>query len=108
LVDLPITLPFQSPDNRSALHLYPIVLHDTAARGRVFGELRAASINVNVHYIPVHLQPDYARRFGFRAGDFPSAEAYYAGAISLPIFFDLTDEMQDGVVSAVRQSVGER
>ncbi|WP_280154594.1 UDP-4-amino-4,6-dideoxy-N-acetyl-beta-L-altrosamine transaminase [Piscinibacter sp. XHJ-5] len=105
LKELPLVLPFRSPDARSALHLYPVVLRDSTDRKRVFEELRAAGIAVNVHYIPVHLQPDY-RRFGFQRGDFPNAEAYYAGAISLPIYFDLTDELQDRVVAALQRIVG--
>ncbi len=59
--------------------------------------MRAAQIGVNVHYIPIHTQP-YYRRLGFRAGDFPAAERYYARAISLPLFPGLTDDQQDFVV----------
>ena len=46
---------------------------------------RAAGILVNVHYIPIHLQP-YYRRFGFQRGDYPVAERYYSRAISLPMY----------------------
>ena len=100
LARLPLKLPHQTPDAYSALHLYPIVLHDVSQRRAVYDGLRAAGIAVNVHYIPVHLQP-YYRRLGFRPGDFPAAEAYYAGALSLPIYFDLTDELQDRVIAAL-------
>src|SRR5439155_10028137 len=96
---------FRSPDALSALHLYPVVLRDPARRLDAFQQLRGAGIGVNVHYIPVHTQP-YYRRLGFKAGDFPRAEAYYAGAISLPIYFDLTDALQDRVVAALRSIVG--
>jgi len=58
-----------------------------------------------VHYIPVHLQP-YYRQLGFAPGQFPNAEAYYAGAISLPLYFDLTDVQQDIVVAALRVALG--
>ncbi|HSO79118.1 MAG TPA: DegT/DnrJ/EryC1/StrS family aminotransferase, partial [Chromatiaceae bacterium] len=67
-------------------------------RARVFATLRAAGIGVNVHYIPVHTQPDYAR-FGFKHGDFPQAEAYYANAISLPLFPTMTEAEQDRVMA---------
>jgi dTDP-4-amino-4,6-dideoxygalactose transaminase len=66
----------------------------------IYDGLRSAGIAVNVHYIPVHLQP-YYRRLGFRAGDFPIAESYYSGAISLPIYFDLTDELLNRVIAAL-------
>ena len=64
--------------------------------------LRAAGIGVNVHYIPVHTQPHY-RRLGFAPGQFPAAEAYYAQAVSLPMFPTLTDAQQGTVVAALRQ-----
>lgn len=103
LAGLPLLTPHQDPHNQSALHLYPVQV-DTAACGRsrreVFDALRAAGIGVNVHYIPVHTQP-YYRRLGFRDGDFPVAEAYYARALSLPLYYGLTTAEQDRVVAAL-------
>jgi UDP-4-amino-4,6-dideoxy-N-acetyl-beta-L-altrosamine transaminase len=100
LAGLPLDLPTRAADGYSALHLYPIVARDASRRRMMYDGLRAAGIGVNVHYIPVHLQP-YYRRLGFRAGSYPNAEAYYAGAISLPIYFDLTDKLQDVVVATL-------
>jgi UDP-4-amino-4,6-dideoxy-N-acetyl-beta-L-altrosamine transaminase len=106
LADLPLELP--PPSEESAWHLYPVRLRQPQRRRAVFDALRAAGIGVNVHYIPVHLQPWY-RRLGFRPGDFPNAEAYYAGALSLPLWPGLSDAMQDAVVarfaSALREAV---
>jgi len=100
LADLPLTLPARRPDRVSAWHLYAVEI-DTrksgATRAAVFAAMRRAGIGVNVHYIPIHTQP-YYRRLGFRAGDFPAAERYYARAISLPLFPAMTDEQQDFVV----------
>jgi dTDP-4-amino-4,6-dideoxygalactose transaminase len=73
-------------------------------RRAVFDGLRAAGIGVQVHYIPVHLQP-YYRRLGFKEGDFPVAEAYYARAISLPMYAALTDAQQDFVVEQLLRLV---
>jgi UDP-4-amino-4,6-dideoxy-N-acetyl-beta-L-altrosamine transaminase len=106
LAGLPLTRPQRAADRLSALHLYPIVLHDAARRRPVFEALRAADIGVNVHYIPVHLQPYYRELNGSGPGDFPHAEAYYAGAISLPIYYTLTDDLQDQVVAALRSALG--
>ena len=104
LADLPLTRPWQHPDSASAWHLY-VVQVDAARRRDIFGALRAAGIWVNVHYIPVHTQPYYRERFGFKHGDFPHAEAYYAGAISLPMYAALTDAQQQRVVDAVRAAL---
>src|SRR3546814_8053368 len=87
-------LPYQSPDAHSALHLYPVQIEDASQRRRVFEGMRTAGIGVNVHYIPVHLQP-YYRRLGHATGRYPHAEAYYSRALSLPIFPTLKDAQQD-------------
>lgn len=100
LSNLPLTTPWQDPDGRSAYHLYPIRLDIDRlrkTRREIFDELRAAGIGVNVHYIPVHLQP-YYRALGFKDGDYPNAERYYAGAITLPLFATMTDEEQATVI----------
>ena len=103
LADLPLTLPYQSTYQRSALHLYPIQVtqHD---RRTVFDALRTAGLGVNVHYIPVHTQP-YYRDLGFSLGDFPQSESYYNSAISLPMFPIMTDDEFDHVVTSVRAAV---
>jgi UDP-4-amino-4,6-dideoxy-N-acetyl-beta-L-altrosamine transaminase len=105
LADLPLTLPTPQPEAESAWHLYVVRLQTERlqhSHRQIFEGLRAAGIGVNVHYIPVHLQP-YYRDLGFAAGDFPQAEAYYAQAISLPLFPAMTDEQQDFVVDQLRR-----
>lgn len=103
LAPLPVELPWQHPDTESAFHLYVIRLQLGRIRRthrQVFEELRAQGIGVQLHYIPVHLQPYYRDR-GFQSGDFPVAEAYYQEAISLPLYADLTDAQQDQVVAVL-------
>jgi UDP-4-amino-4,6-dideoxy-N-acetyl-beta-L-altrosamine transaminase len=104
LRELPIVLPYQDPNARSAYHLYPIqtdIDRGGVNRRELFDRLRARGIGVNVHYIPVHLQPYYRDR-GFAPGYCPTAERYYANALSLPLYFGLTSEQQDEVVAALR------
>jgi len=101
LADLPLVRPHQDAAGRSALHLYPIQVED---RARVFAHLRENGIGVNVHYIPVHLQPHYAA-MGFARGDFPVAEAYYDRAISLPLHPGLTEADQDRVVEVLGEAL---
>lgn len=101
LADLPLTRPRQYPDSASACHLYPILV---ANRARVFAALRNAGIGVNVHYIPVHTQPFWTAR-GFAQGDFPKSEAYYAQAISIPLYAGLSDEDQEKVIAALAEAL---
>ncbi len=106
LKDLPIILPTRHPENGSALHLYPIQIKAESGKTRkqVFDHLRANDIGVNVHYIPVHTQP-YYQAMGFATGDFPNSEAYYQAAISLPLYYDLTEAEQDTVVAVLTQAL---
>jgi UDP-4-amino-4,6-dideoxy-N-acetyl-beta-L-altrosamine transaminase len=107
LRETPYVTPFQHPDTRSAYHLYPIRV-PFGQRRRVYDTLHRAGVLVNVHYIPIHTQP-YYRALGFRHGDFPNAEHYYAEALSLPMFVDLTDAQAGRVVDVLcdRQTLTE-
>jgi len=103
LAALPLVRPIELPDRVSSLHLYVVEIdeaHCATARATVFNRLRSAGIGVNVHYIPIHLQP-YWRDRGFGTGDFPNAEAYYHRALSLPLFPAMTDGQQDTVAGAL-------
>lgn len=108
LKNLPLQLPQLDALDESAWHLYVVRVKDNSARAdrrAVFDALRAADIGVNVHYIPVHLQP-YYRRLGFKPGDFPQAEQYYREALSLPLYAALTDAQQDRVVAQLERVLG--
>ncbi len=102
LAPLPLILPRVVPEAYSAWHLYVIQMKDDAPmdRARLFAALRRDQIGVNVHYIPVHLQP-YYRQLGFKKGDFPHAETYYARALSIPIYAGMSDSQQDQVVDCL-------
>lgn len=108
LTGLPLQLPKAQAGAESAWHLYVVqVRFDQLAltQRELFDGLRAAGIGVNLHYIPVHLQP-YYRESGFTEGDYPQAERYFSEAITLPLFPDLTDEQQDYVVEQLRRLIG--
>ena len=101
--NLPITTPHQHPDTNSAWHLY-IIRVDRARHRAIFDALREAGIGVNLHYMPVYLQP-YYRDLGFAPGLCPHAEDYYAEAISIPMFPAMTDEEQQAVIDEVIKAV---
>lgn len=107
LTGLPVTTPWQHSDGYSGLHLYVIRLQLDAlqkSHRQVFESLRAQGVGVNLHYIPVHTQP-YYQRMGFKQGDYPQAEGYYAEAISLPMFQTMSEEQQDSVIAALRKAL---
>jgi perosamine synthetase len=86
-------------------HLYTTQI-DFAALGRtrpqVMAELREAGIGTQVLYIPVHLQPWYRDTFGYGPDKCPAAEAFYARALSLPLYPTMTDEDVAQVIARIR------
>lgn len=107
LEGLPLILPTVLPDRTSAWHLYAVEIDESRTsrrRAEVFQRLRDARIGANVHYIPIHTQP-YYQRLGFRPGDFPAAEAYYARALSLPLFPTMTLAQQQRVAGVLRKAL---
>ena len=107
LKDLPLKVPYHSPNSYSAVHLYVIRLKlneiDMSHR-EVFENLRRLEIGVNLHYIPIHLHPFYKNK-GFNYGDFPESEKYYSEAISLPMYTNLSLAAQDKVIEALVASL---
>ncbi len=104
LKDLPIRLPFVQSENRSAFHLYVVRIKGGATaktHKQAFDELRQRNYGVQLHYVPVHLQP-YYRNLGFNPGDYPEAEAYGESAISIPLYPSLTNQEQDRVIEAMK------
>lgn len=103
--ELPLIRPWRDPKGSSSWHLYVIQLaldRVKKSHRQAFEELREAGVGVNLHYIPVHLQPFY-RNLGFKPGDFPEAEKYYRGAITLPIFSRMTQDELNFVIAQVRK-----
>lgn len=99
LADLPVDLP---PAAQSGgLHGYHLFVIGVDNRRDVFQSLRRAGIGVQVHYVPIHYH-GVSTDILIPHGGFPHAEHYYARAISLPVFPDLTDEEQDYVVATLR------
>jgi len=99
-----LLVPAVSPDRTSAWHLY--VLRLKADRLRInrdvfIQELAAAGVTCSVHFIPLHLHPFYQRKYGYKRGDFPVAEAQYECTLSLPIYPGMTDEEVEYVIWAV-------
>jgi dTDP-4-amino-4,6-dideoxygalactose transaminase len=101
-----VSLLTEIPGRHCSYHLLVARLRAGGERRlRVVERLHAAGVRVQVHYIPVHLQPWYRRRFDFREGDFPQAESYYSGCISLPLFPRMTEGDVDRVCGALRAAL---
>lgn len=97
-----VGLPHEYSWARSVFHLYVVRVQDREALQE---HLKSKGIGTGIHYpVPLHLQKAYAH-LGFKAGDFPVAEAAASEIVSLPMFPQLTDDDQRYVVQEIRQYV---
>lgn len=104
LSGLPLQTPWQHPDTESSFHLYPICIDSNQSKvtqRELYEGLKAAGINVNLHYIPVYRQP-YYEALGFKTGYCPEAEKYHQQAISIPLHPSLSVEEQNKIIQAIR------
>lgn len=105
---LPGVKPLRAREDAShAYHLYVMRLDTTNGlqRENIFGELRAAGIGANVHYIPIHLHPFYQTHFKVPQGELPNSEQAYQQLLSLPIFPAMTSADVDRVAQAVHDVI---
>jgi dTDP-4-amino-4,6-dideoxygalactose transaminase len=101
---LPIVTPWQHPDGVSSYHLYPIRISKSdhgLTQKQVYKALHLANIKVNLHYIPVYLQPFFKNK-GFKRGYCKNAENYFQEAISLPMYAEMTQAQQEEVCEQIR------
>lgn len=93
----------------SGNHLYVGEVNFTSlkmSKAQLFRKFKEKSINLHLHYIPIYRQPFYADKFPVKMTDFPAAENYYQGAITLPVFPDMNDEEVNRVISSVKEFIG--
>ena len=103
-----IVIPKETEHTKSAWHIYVIQFcldKLKVSRKKIFEELRKQGIGVQVHYIPLHFQPFYKKKFGYKKGDFPIAEKYYKRAITLPLFPKMMNEEIEKVIEIVKRII---
>ena len=66
-----------------------------------FNEIKESQINLQVHYIPIHIQPFYQKKYGLKPGDFPVSENFYRNEVSLPIYPSLSTDNVELVVKSI-------
>jgi dTDP-4-amino-4,6-dideoxygalactose transaminase len=109
LKGLPLDLPAQAPDgDLHSWHLFPIRIHGDAAatRDEVIASLTKARIGSSVHYRPLHEMSYWKARYPVQEGEFPVADRYFAGAVTLPLFPGMTDAEVERVARVLREVLG--
>jgi len=106
LKNTPIYLPKIKKGNLSSFHLYVIKLKNFNIKyyNRIFKNLIKNNIDINLHYLPVHLHP-YFKSKGFKKGNFPISENHAKSAISLPIYYDLKKSDQMKIIKNIKKII---
>jgi dTDP-4-amino-4,6-dideoxygalactose transaminase len=106
LADLPLDCPASAPlGSLHSWHMFPIRVHETAraTRDDLFAALAAEGIGASVHYRPLHQMAYWKERYSANLGEFPVADRYFAGALTLPLFPGISDAQVDRVAQVVRR-----
>ena len=108
LYDLPSIVPPKQEDyGRSCYHLYPVLITQSAtttSRNYIMANLLKKGIGVNLHYIPVYLQP-YFKKLGFERGYCPVSEEYFKNAISLPLHLGINEQDISKIVNILKDEI---
>lgn len=103
-----IITPFEKKNVKHVFHLYVLKLDlskTSKTRKEIFENLRKSKVGVQVHYIPIHLQPFYQEKFGYQLGDFPNSESYYNTTISIPMYPALSNDDIKEIVSRIKKTI---
>ncbi|MEY4658482.1 MAG: hypothetical protein RJB36_248 [Bacteroidota bacterium] len=96
----------QTSDKKTCYHLYQLRISDISEEQRdaIIQEIFEQDVSVNVHFQPLPLLTAY-KNLGYRMDDYPEAWNKYSTEISLPVYFNLTDEQVQQVINAVKTAV---
>ena len=90
--------------NQHAYHIYPLQIRFDKLRINkkiFFKKLLKFKIKLQVHYIPIHLQKYYKKKFNYKRGSFPVSEKFYNNTVSLPIFYNLKKSQLKHIVNRI-------
>lgn len=100
-----IILPAFSEENRHPWHIFMIRVRDGAGATRddIIRGLSERGIGTSVHFIPLHYHTAYKKLGRWKEGDFPVAERFFAGEVTLPMYPGLSNAEVDEVCQAIRE-----
>ena len=104
--DWAIIPPYKTDTKESSYHLYLLRVDGATEQQRdeIIREIAEMDVAVNVHFQPLPLLTAYAKR-GYRIENYPEAYAKYANEISLPVYYDLSDDNLKTVIETVKIAV---
>lgn len=106
-----LEIPFvKNPDNLHSWHLYAVKLNLdklTIDRNEFLKQMKEKGIGTSVHFIPLHIQPYYKNKYGFKANDFPVSNSVFKQIFSMPIYPKMTKKDVDRVIDVVKNIVNQ-
>ncbi len=101
-----LSIPHIAPTTtRMSWFVYVVRLNPAIDRNLAMSRLREQGIASRPYFTPIHLQPFYVERFGYRSGDFPVTEAVAESTLALPFHSNLQEETVDFVCQGLRQAI---
>ncbi len=101
-----LTIPTTEEHATHSYHLYPLLIDfEKISIDKIafFNKMKERGINLQVHYIPIHLQPYYSKNYKYSIGDFPESEKFYKKEISLPIYPSLTNVEVATIIKTIKE-----
>jgi dTDP-4-amino-4,6-dideoxygalactose transaminase len=86
---------------RMSWFVFVIRLHSSVDRNRLIAALEEEGIPSRPYFQPIHLQPFYVERFGYRPGDFPIAEQLARSSLALPFSSTISEAQVDLVAESL-------
>ena len=101
-----VQVPYVAPETtRMSWFVYVVRLDDRIDRDRLMAELEEDGIPSRPYFVPIHLQPLYRQRFGFKPGDFPVTERIARTTLALPFFTDMAEEQVEYVCERLARRI---
>ena len=104
--DISFSIPKVQKNCSHVYHLYPLQINFDKlhiSKKLLFQKMKSKNINLQVHYIPIHLQPYYRKKYNFKLGNFPVAEQFYKREISLPIYFSIKNSQIFNIIKLIKK-----
>ena len=102
------TIPQTNSSIDHSYHIYSLQINFNEldlTKVKLFEKMKQSGIKLQVHYIPVHMQPFYQKNYGFNTGDFSVSENFYRNEVSLPIYPDLSTDDISSVVNNILEII---
>ncbi|MBN1431693.1 MAG: UDP-4-amino-4,6-dideoxy-N-acetyl-beta-L-altrosamine transaminase [Methanomicrobiaceae archaeon] len=99
-----LEIPHVKKDCKSGWHIYTILINGKN-RNKFYSMMEEQGVGVNIHYIPVYHHTYYKSRFNISTKDFPVTEDVFNRIVTLPLFYNMSDEQIDTVINTTKKSL---